>query len=136
MRAKFIEQDRLSITLDAELERPGSAQSAVQNALVPFAERNDLCSAEGCMGLNAISEFGERDAEITQITRTAARALRQALMGVLTRAKSQGELSRDADTSASQYRSLSNKSVPGTRSLSSLMTSKPSVIVREELPTI
>lgn len=136
MRAKFIEQDRLSIMLDAELERPGSAQSAVQNALVAFAERNDLCSAEGCMGLNAISEFGERDAEITQITRTAARALRQSLMGVLTRAKSQGELSRDADTSASQYRSLSNKSVPETRSLSSLMTSKPSVIVREELPTI
>lgn len=136
MRAKFIEQDRLSIMLDAELERPGSAQSAVQNALVAFAERNDLCSAEGCTGLNAISEFGERDAEITQITRTAARALRQSLMGVLTRAKSQGELSRDADTSASQYRSLSNKSVPETRSLSSLMTSKPSVIVREELPTI
>lgn len=136
MRAKFIEQDRLSITLDAELERPRSAQSAVQNALVAFAERNDLCSAEGCMGLNAISEFGERDAEITQITRTAARALRQVLMGVLTKAKSQGELSRDADTSASQYRSLSNKSVPGTRWLSFLMTSKPSVIVREELPTI
>jgi TetR/AcrR family transcriptional regulator, transcriptional repressor for nem operon len=47
------------------------------------------------MGLNAISEFGQRDAEITQITRAAARALRQTL--ILTRAKSQGELSRDAD---------------------------------------
>jgi TetR/AcrR family transcriptional regulator, transcriptional repressor for nem operon len=95
VRAKFFEQDRLSITSDLELERPGSALSAVQNALVAFAERNDLCSAEGCMGLNAISEFGQRDAEITQITRTAARALRQTL--ILTRAKSQGELSRDAD---------------------------------------
>ena len=41
--------------ITVELERRGSALSAVQNALVTFAERKDLSSAEGCMGLNTRS---------------------------------------------------------------------------------
>jgi len=83
--------------INVELERPGSALSAVQNALATFAERNDLSSAEGCMGLNAISEFGRRDADVTRIIRNAARVQRQTLMHVLTRAINQGGLSPDAD---------------------------------------
>jgi TetR/AcrR family transcriptional regulator, transcriptional repressor for nem operon len=84
-------------SINVELERSGSALSAVQKALVTFAERKDLSSAEGCMGLNAISEFGQRDADVTRITRSAARVQRQSLMRVLTRARKQGELSSDAD---------------------------------------
>jgi TetR/AcrR family transcriptional regulator, transcriptional repressor for nem operon len=84
-------------SINAQLERPGPALSAVQNALVTFAERKDLCNAEGCMGLNAISEFGQRDAEVTRITREAARSQREALVRVLTRAKKQGELGSNAD---------------------------------------
>ena len=84
-------------SINVELERPGSAISAVQNALATFAERKDLSSAEGCMGLNAISEFGHRDADVTRITRKAASVQRQNLMRVLARAKRQGELRPDAD---------------------------------------
>jgi TetR/AcrR family transcriptional repressor of nem operon len=84
-------------SINVALERPGLALSAVQNALVTFAERKDLSSAEGCMGLNAISEFGQRDADVTRITRNAAQAQRQKLMGVFARAKMQGELGSDAD---------------------------------------
>jgi TetR/AcrR family transcriptional regulator, transcriptional repressor for nem operon len=84
-------------SINAQLERPGPALSAVQKALVTFAERKDLCSAEGCMGLNAISEFGQRDAEVTRITHEAARSQREALMRVLIRAKKQGELGSNAD---------------------------------------
>ena len=91
----YVRQSVHAITV--ELERPGSSLSAVQNALVAFAERKELSSAEGCMGLNAISEFGQRDADVTRITRNAARVLRQTLMHVLTRAKNQGEISSDAD---------------------------------------
>jgi len=69
----------------------------VRNALVTFAQRKDLSSAEGCMGLNAISEFGQRDADVTRISRDAARVLRQALIHVLTRAKKQREIRSDAD---------------------------------------
>jgi hypothetical protein len=49
------------------------------------------------MGLNAISEFGQRDADVTRITRKAASVQRQTQMHVLARAKKRGELSRDAD---------------------------------------
>src|SRR5260370_41279660 len=83
--------------INVELERPGSAVAAVQNALVTFAQRKDLSSAEGCMGLNAISEFGQRDAGVTRITRNAGRRQRQTLMRVLTRAKKQREIRSDAD---------------------------------------
>src|SRR5712692_8376968 len=75
----------------------GSALAAVRNALVTFAQRKDLSSAEGCMGLNAISEFGQRDAGVTRITRNAGRRQRQTLMRVLTRAKKQREIRSDAD---------------------------------------
>jgi AcrR family transcriptional regulator len=84
-------------SINAELERTGSALAAVQNAIVTFAERSDLSSAEGCMGLNAVSEFDQRDADVTRITRKAAGTQRQTLMGVLARAKKQGELSSDVD---------------------------------------
>jgi AcrR family transcriptional regulator len=101
-RALFLKALEMYVTesvhaINVELERPGSALSAVQNALATFAERNDLSSAEGCMGLNAITEFGQRDADVTRITRIAARVQRQTLLRVLTRAKKQGELSSDAD---------------------------------------
>jgi TetR/AcrR family transcriptional repressor of nem operon len=49
------------------------------------------------MGLNAISEFGKRDADVTRISRNAARQLRQTLMRVLTRANKQRGIRSDAD---------------------------------------
>jgi len=101
-RALFLKALELYVTesvhsINVELERPGSALAAVQNALLAFAERKDLSSAEGCMGLNAISEFGQRDADVTRIIHGAAGVQRRILMRVLTRAKKQEELSRDAD---------------------------------------
>jgi TetR/AcrR family transcriptional repressor of nem operon len=101
-RALFLKALKMYVTenvhsITVELERPGSALSAVQNALMTFAERKDLSSAEGCMGLNAIGEFGQRDDDVTRITRNGARVLRQTLIRVLTRAKNQGEISSDAN---------------------------------------
>jgi AcrR family transcriptional regulator len=101
-RALFLKALEMYVTesvhsINLELERPGSAISAIQGALVTFAEREDLSSAEGCMGLNAIGEFGQRDADVTRITCKAARLQRQTLMRVLTSAKNQREISSDAD---------------------------------------
>jgi TetR/AcrR family transcriptional repressor of nem operon len=84
-------------SINAQLEKPGPALAAVRNTLITFAERNDLSSADGCMGLNAISEFGQRDADVSRIVKGAARAQRQALIRVLNRAKEQGELRSDED---------------------------------------
>jgi TetR/AcrR family transcriptional repressor of nem operon len=101
-RALFLRALELYVTksvqsIGVELDRNGSALSAVRNALVSFAERKDLSSSEGCMGLNAIGEFGQRDADVTRITRNAARIQRQNLMKVFARAKIQGEVDGDAD---------------------------------------
>jgi AcrR family transcriptional regulator len=101
-RALFLKALKMYVTenvhsITVELERSGSALSAVQNALMTFAERKDLSRAEGCMGLNAIGEFGQRDDDVTRITRNGARVLRQTLIRVLTRAKNQGEINSDAN---------------------------------------
>ena len=101
-RALFLKALEIYVTesvnsIATELEKPGRALSAVQNALVTFAEREDLSSAEGCMGLNAIAEFGLRDREVTRITVDAARRLRQALILTFKRAIERGELAPNAD---------------------------------------
>ena len=49
------------------------------------------------MGLNAVSEFGQRDADVTRIIKVASQAQRQALIRVLVRAKRKGELGTDED---------------------------------------
>jgi hypothetical protein len=51
--------------------------------LVTFAERSDFSSAEGCMGLNAISEFGQWDADVTRITRNVPLTQRHMLTAAL-----------------------------------------------------
>ena len=84
-------------SINMELEKPGSALAALRNALVSFAERNKLSSGEGCMGMNAICEFDQRDTDVTRIIQKAGRTQRQTLIRVLTRAKSQGELRPDID---------------------------------------
>ena len=101
-RSLFLKALKLYVTesvrsMNQELERAGSPLSAIQRALVTFAERKDLSQTEGCMGLNAISEFGQRDADVTRITSRASRMQRKTLMELLTRARKQGELGSDAD---------------------------------------
>ena len=91
--------DSVNAIRDA-LEAPGPALAAIQNALVSFAERKELSSAEGCMGINAVCEFGQRDTEVNQIVRQAARRQREVLVDVLTRAKSRGELSDAVDVNS------------------------------------
>jgi AcrR family transcriptional regulator len=82
------------------LEVLGPALAAIQKAFVSFAELKDLPSAEGCMGINAVCEFGQRDAEVNQIVQEAARRQRAVLADVLNRAKSQGELSDAVDVNS------------------------------------
>jgi AcrR family transcriptional regulator len=81
----------------AELERPGSPLATVTNTLLTFAGRKDMASAEGCMGLNAISEFGQTDADVMRIASAAGHSLRKTLLRVLQRAKDEGELQAEFD---------------------------------------
>ena len=58
--------------INVELQAPGSPLAAIRSALVHFSERRDLSSTDGCMGINAICEFGMRDENVTRITGRAA----------------------------------------------------------------
>ena len=101
-RALFLEALEMYVmesvnSISEELKKPGSALSAIRNTLVTFAERKDLSSEEGCMGLNSICEFGQRDTDVMRITSNAGRMQRKTLMRVLTRARKQREIRSDAD---------------------------------------
>lgn len=83
--------------INVELRAPGSPLAAIRSALVHFSERKDLSSTDGCMGINAICEFGMRDEDVTRITRRAANAQRHTLMDTLRRAQMEGELDARTD---------------------------------------
>jgi len=93
--------------INVELRTPGSPLAAVRRALIHFAERKDLSSTDGCMGINAVCEFGMRDEDVTRITRRAANAQRHTLMGTLRRAQMEGELDarRDIESLADFFES-------------------------------
>ena len=99
--------------INVELQTPGSPLAAVRRALIHFAERKDLSSTDGCMGINAVCEFGMRDEEVMQITRSAARIQRYTLMDTLRRARLEGEL--DAHTDIQSLADFFDSALAGMR---------------------
>ena len=99
--------------INVELQTPGSPLAAVRRALVHFAERKDLSSTDGCMGINAVCEFGMRDEEVTQITRSAATVQRHTLMETLRQAQLEGEL--DAHTDIESLADFFDSTLAGMR---------------------
>jgi len=91
----YVTENVRSVTV--EFQTPGSPLASIRRALVHFAERRDLSSTDGCMGINAICEFGMRDEDVTRITRSAATTQRRALMDALRRAQREGELDAQTD---------------------------------------
>src|SRR3984957_12038118 len=83
--------------INVELQAPGSPLAAIRSALLHFSERKDLSGTDGCMGINAICEFGTRDDDVTRITRYAANAQHRTLMDTLRRAQMEGELDTRTD---------------------------------------
>jgi TetR/AcrR family transcriptional regulator, transcriptional repressor for nem operon len=84
-------------SINEQLQTPGSPLASIRRTLVHFAERKDLSRTDGCMGINAICEFGMRDEDVTRITRSAARIQRHTLMDALRRAQMEGELDAHTD---------------------------------------
>jgi TetR/AcrR family transcriptional repressor of nem operon len=101
-RALFLKALEVYVTesvrsITAELQSPGSPLASIRRALIRFAERKDLSSTDGCMGINAVCEFGMRDEDVTRIIRSAARTQRHTLMDALRRAQVEGELDAHSD---------------------------------------
>ena len=99
--------------INVELRAPGSPLAAIRSALVNFSERKDLSRTDGCMGINAICEFGMRDEEVTGIIRSAARIQRHALRNALRRAQMEGEL--DAQTNIESLADFFEATLAGIR---------------------
>ncbi len=81
----------------AALQKPGSPLANIRNMLLKFTERKDLSPPYGCMGVNAICEFGLTDHEVLEAMQDAAKLQHQVLLDTLKKAKEAGELSANAD---------------------------------------
>ena len=93
---EFYSQENINAIAE-ELRKPGSPMANIRNVLIKFTERKDLSPPYGCMGVNAICEFGLTDREVLEAMQDAARLQRQVLLDTLKRAKKERELSADAD---------------------------------------
>jgi AcrR family transcriptional regulator len=83
----------------AELQKPGSPLANVRNALMLFTQRTDIAPTDGCMGINALCEFGLQDQEVLQAMNGQGNAetMRRLLLTNLRRARAGGELPSDVD---------------------------------------
>ncbi len=82
-----------------ELRKPSSALANVRNALMLFTQRGDIAPTDGCMGINALCEFGLQDQEVLEAMQCQGNAKKQRrlLLSNLRRASAEGELPKDAD---------------------------------------
>jgi AcrR family transcriptional regulator len=93
---EFYSRESIGVIV-AELRKPGSPLANIRNVLIKFTDRKDLSPPYGCMGVNAICEFGLTDREVLAAMQDAATLERQVLLDTLRRAKKEGELSADTD---------------------------------------
>jgi TetR/AcrR family transcriptional repressor of nem operon len=83
----------------AELRKPGSPLVNIRNALLQFTERKDISPTDGCMGINALCEFGLQDQGVVQALegQGSGKIQRKLLMATLRKARALGEIEPDAD---------------------------------------
>lgn len=74
------------------LKESSSGLSGIEKMLLSFALRAEREGAIGCMGVNAICEFGRSDAEITALGDGESSRLNAALEQALRRAKAEKEI--------------------------------------------
>jgi TetR/AcrR family transcriptional repressor of nem operon len=77
--------------LIADMQDAASPLAGLEAALRGFAARSAGDAARGCMGINAVCEFGLSDPEVTALTEASARALCAALEKQLRAARAAGE---------------------------------------------
>jgi len=76
------------------LERASSPLAGIEKMLLAFAARTQRDGIVGCMGINAICEFGRTDSEVTSLSDTESARLTSALKRALRRAKAKKEISK------------------------------------------
>ena len=76
------------------LEKSSSPIDGIEKMLLAFATRAERDGIVGCMGINAICEFGRSDPEVTLLGDTESIRLTAALEHALRQAKSKKEISK------------------------------------------
>lgn len=75
----------------------GSPLAAIDNMLQAFAARPKRDNAKGCMGVNAVCEFGTGDARINAVHQSSGALLNSAVERMLRAAATAGEIPADTD---------------------------------------
>ena len=75
----------------------GGGLDAVERMLQAFASRPKRDNAKGCMGVNAICEFGTDDDEVNALREASGKQLNQALEAALREAAAGGQIAADTD---------------------------------------
>jgi len=91
--------DRIAAIVD-RLRGAASPWAALEATILDFASEMPSQHSWGCMGINAICEFGQSDAEVSAIGKTSALVLESALERVVREAKIQGEIPASVDEGA------------------------------------
>jgi len=76
------------------LEKSSSPLAGIEKMLLAFAKRIELDGIVGCMGVNAICEFGRSDPEVTSLGDAESIRLTSALEQALRLAKRRKEISK------------------------------------------
>jgi TetR/AcrR family transcriptional regulator, transcriptional repressor for nem operon len=82
------------------LEKSSSPLAGIEKMLLAFARRAERDGIVGCMGINAVCEFGRNDPEVTSLADTESARLTAALKQALRRAKGTHEISKTVNEGA------------------------------------
>jgi TetR/AcrR family transcriptional repressor of nem operon len=82
------------------LEKSSSPLAGIEKMLLAFATRIERDGIVGCMGVNAICEFGRSDPEVASLGQTAGTRLTAALEQALRQAKTKKEIGKTVKESA------------------------------------
>jgi TetR/AcrR family transcriptional regulator, transcriptional repressor for nem operon len=89
--------ERLAVSNESPLQ-------AIRELLVAISLERPAKRFLGCMGVNAISQFGTSDAGVSKLTRESSQVLDEILTRTVRRAKERGELDESTDErAASQF---------------------------------
>ncbi len=81
----------------ALLESESSPLAGIRKMLMAMADADPGFRALGCMGVGAISEFGQMDAEINGMSRSSGEVLQAALERVIRKARAEREIAPEVD---------------------------------------
>jgi TetR/AcrR family transcriptional repressor of nem operon len=87
-------------TLLGRLRAVPSPLAAIEAILMSAAAGTPEAMARGCMGVNAVCEFGVSDPDVAALEKTSSAVLQAGLEAVINEAKAKGEADPAADTRA------------------------------------